>query len=69
MNAGKKVGLYAAITVGLFFFALFINYAVGFWVGSAFIQNKVKATDGSVYTSGKVTTCFFATVIGLFQIG
>ena len=63
------MGLYAAITVGLFFSALFINYAIGFWVGSAFIQNGVKASDGTVYTSGKVTTVFFAAVIGLFQIG
>ena len=55
--------------MGLFLFVMFFDYCVGFLVGTIFIRNDVKATDGDRYSGGVVVIVFFSAVTGFFYIG
>lgn len=64
----KKMSCVASTIMGLFIGSIFVNYSLGFWVGSEFVQSNVKATNGDPYDSGIVTVCFFASMMGVFSL-
>ena len=67
-HQAKKLSCRSSTLMGLFIGSIFVNYSLGFWVGSEFVQSGVKATDGEPYTSGTVTICFFASMMGVFSL-
>lgn len=69
VKAGKKLSITVALILGFFLGAIFVNYALGFWVGGAFIRSNIDATNGKPYTSGVVTVCFFSSMMGVMALG
>jgi len=66
-RAITKFGVYSGVAMGGVFLTLFGMYALGFFIGSIFIDNKVTnpVTDAA-YTGGDVLAVFFSIVMAGF---
>jgi len=62
-----KYSIICGCTIGLLFFAMYSIYALGFFIGSIFIDHEVynPSSDGP-YTVGNVLTVFFAIMMASF---
>ncbi len=68
LRQAKKLSLSSSLLMGIFIALIFVNYSLGFWVGSIFVQNEVTATNGRPYTAGVVIVCFFSSMMGVFSL-
>jgi hypothetical protein len=65
-DMGLKATLKMAFALGLLGFSIFATYAYSFFMGSVFIDKKIKNnTFNRVFTAGDVVCCFFGVVFGL----
>jgi len=66
-NPILKYSVVAGCSVGLILFSMFAIYALGFFVGSKFIQHQVyNPTNDGPYKVGDVLTVFFAIMMASF---
>ena len=63
----NKYSIYSGCALGIFFFAMFGIYALGFYVGSIFLKESVEnALTKAPYKVGDVLTVFFAILMASF---
>jgi len=64
-----KAGIIQAVCLGSFFFFMYFNYGLGFWIGGKFIVYPwVNFNSQSNYESDEIVTCFFAIFSGIIAI-
>jgi len=67
--AVTKFGTFSAIAMGVMNFAMLGVYALGFFIGSIFIDKGVtNHVTGDPYTGGDVLACFFSIVMAGFTV-
>ena len=59
----KRYSFIAGFAMGGVYFAMFGVYALGFAVGSVFVEDRLNDSSGSPYTGGTVLTVFFSVVM------
>lgn len=65
-----KWGVYIGLTLGFMWGIIFVDYAVGFYFGSIFIEEELtNEIESRPYSAGDVLIVFFALMMGSFSLG
>ena len=67
---GQKQGLTLGISLGFFFFCIYLDYAFSFCMGAVWVEKGYwNHAEDRTYTGGDTMACFFGVLIGLFALG
>lgn len=65
-----KNGFFSGVALAVMWFTMLGDYAVGFWFGSIFVENRTNnALYDRPYTGGDVIVIFFSIMMGGFSMG
>ena len=69
-DAGTKQGVAAGLSLGFFFFSVYLCYGFSFFLGAVWIDEKFwNHSEDRGYTAGDTMAVFFGVLIGLFAMG
>jgi len=69
-EAGIKSGVTAGMSLGFFFFCIYLSYAYCFAVGSVWVDRGFyNSAEGRAYLAGDCLAVFFGVLFGLFSLG
>jgi len=65
-----KQGVSVGLSLGFFFFCIYLCYAYAFFIGSIFVDKEIwNGAEGRPYLAGDCIAVFFGVLIGLFSLG